>query len=143
MSYMAIDNAPTFQVRASISFPNFETKDRMSDKYSVQLANLSEAAVERFEESSIAVNNKDDAYGRGDFVTCKSKFPIIPVTQDGESFEGRTGGIGYGSEVIAVIKPVQWEYAGKRGTTARIVKLTITNLVAPEAGEVSDNDEIL
>ncbi len=140
---MAIDNAPTFQVRASISFPNFETKDRMSDKYSVQLANLSEAAVERFEESGIAVNNKDDAYGRGDFVTCKSKFPILPVSKDGESFEGRTGGIGYGSEVIAVIKPVQWEYAGKRGTTARIVKLTITNLVAPEAGEVSDNDEIL
>lgn len=140
---MAIDNAPTFQVRASISFPNFETKDRMSDKYSVQLANLSEAAVERFEESGIAVNNKDDAYGRGDFVTCKSKFPIIPVAQDGESFEGRTGGIGYGSEVIAVIKPVQWEYAGKRGTTARIVKLTITNLVAPEAGEVAGDDEIL
>ena len=140
---MAIENAPTFQVRASISFPNFETKDRMSDKYSVQLANLSEAAVERFEESGIAVNNKDDAYGRGDFVTCKSKFPIIPVAQDGESFEGRTGSIGYGSEVIAVIKPVQWEYAGKRGTTARIVKLTVTNLVAPEAADVAGDDEIL
>ena len=138
-----MENAPTFSVRASISFPNFETKDRMSDKYSVQLANLSPAAVERFEESGISVNNKDDAYGRGDFVTCKSKFPIIPVNQDGESFEGRTGSIGYGSEVIAVIKPVQWEYAGKRGITARIVKLTVTNLVAPEAGDVSGDDEIL
>ena len=140
---MAIDNAPTFQVRATISFPNLETKDRMADKYTVQLANLSEAAVERFEESGIAVNNKDDAYGRGDFVTCKSKFPIIPVSPEGESFEGRTGSIGYGSEVIAVIKPVQWEYAGKRGTTPRIVKLTVTKVVAPEAAEGVDDGDIL
>lgn len=140
---MAIDNAPTFQVRATISFPNLEQKDRLADKYTVQLANLSEAAVERFEESGITVTNKDDAYGRGDFVTCKSKFPIIPVSQDGESFEGRTGGLGYGTEVIAVIKPVQWEYAGKRGTTPRIVKLTVTKVVAPETAEAAGDDEIL
>jgi len=140
---MAIDNAPTFSVRATLSFPNLETKDRMSEKFSVQLANLSPAAVERFEESDIRVNNKDDAYGRGDFVTCKSKFPIIPVSEDGESFEGRTGNIGYGSEVIAVIKPVAWEYAGKRGTTARIVKLTVTKLVAPESADVAGDDEVL
>lgn len=140
---MAIDNAPTFQVRATISFPNLEVKDRMADKYTVQLANLSPAAVERFEESGIAVNNKDDAYGRGDFVTCKSKFPIVPVSTDGDSFEGRTSGIGYGSEVIAIIKPVAWEYAGKRGTTPRIVKLTVTKVVAPEAADVADNDDIL
>lgn len=120
-------------IRGTVAFPNLEREDSMAGKYTVQLANLSDAAVEKLEELGIKVSFKDgDKYERGNFITCKSKFPIIPKDVDGNSFEGMTERVGYGSVVRAALKPVEWKMGGRSGVSPRIQFMVIDKLVEPE-----------
>ena len=120
-------------IKATVAFPNLEREDSMASKYTVQLANLSDAAVEKLEELGIKVSYKDgDKYERGNFITCKSKFPIIPKDVDGNSFEGMTERVGYGSIVRAALKPVEWKMGGRSGVSPRIQFMVIDRLVEPE-----------
>jgi hypothetical protein len=127
-----IDNQ-SVTIRGTVAFPNLEREDSMAGKYTVQLANLSDAAVEKLEELGIKVSFKDgDKYERGNFITCKSKFPIIPKDVDGNSFEGMTDRVGYGSVVRAALKPVEWKMGGRSGVSPRIQFMVIDKLVEPE-----------
>lgn len=128
-------NNESVTIRATIAFPNLEREDSMASKYTVQLANLSDAAVEKLEELGIKVSFKDgDKYERGNFITCKSKFPIIPKDVDGNSFEGMTERVGYGSVVRAALKPIEWKMGGRSGVSARLQFMVIDKLVEPEEG---------
>ena len=128
-------NNESVTIRATIAFPNLEREDSMASKYTVQLANLSDAAVEKLEELGIKVSYKDgDKYERGNFITCKSKFPIIPKDVDGNSFEGMTERVGYGSVVRAALKPVEWKMGGRSGVSPRLQFMVIDRLVEPEEG---------
>lgn len=128
-------NNESVTIRATIAFPNLEREDSMAGKYTVQLANLSDAAVEKLEELGIKVSFKDgDKYERGNFITCKSKFPIIPKDVDGNSFEGMTERVGYGSVVRAALKPVEWKMGGRAGVSPRLQFMVIDRLVEPEEG---------
>lgn len=128
-------NNESATIRATIAFPNLEREDAMAGKYTVQLANLSDAAVEKLEELGIKVSFKDgDKYERGNYITCKSKFPIIPKDVDGNSFEGMTNRVGYGSVVRAALKPVEWTMGGRSGVSARLQFMVIDKLVEPEEG---------
>ena len=120
-------------IRGTVAFPNLEREDSMAGKYTVQLANLSDAAVEKLEELGIKVSFKDgDKYERGNFITCKSKFPIVPKDVDGNSFEGMTERVGYGSVVRAAVKPIEWKMGGRSGVSPRIQFMVIDKLVEPE-----------
>ena len=120
-------------IRGTVAFPNLEREDSMAGKYTVQLANLSDAAVEKLEELGIKVSFKDgDKYERGNFITCKSKFPIVPKDVDGNSFEGMTERVGYGSVVRAALKPIEWKMGGRSGVSPRIQFMVIDKLVEPE-----------
>lgn len=128
-------NNESVTIRGTIAFPNLEREDSMASKYTVQLANLSDAAVEKLEELGIKVSFKDgDKYERGNFITCKSKFPIIPKDVDGNSFEGMTERVGYGSVVRAALKPVEWKMGGRSGVSPRLQFMVIDRLVEPEEG---------
>lgn len=128
-------NNESVTIRGTIAFPNLEREDSMAGKYTVQLANLSDAAVEKLEELGIKVSFKDgDKYERGNFITCKSKFPIIPKDVDGNSFEGMTERVGYGSVVRAALKPVEWKMGGRAGVSPRLQFMVIDRLVEPEEG---------
>ena len=127
-------NNESVTIKATVAFPNLEREDAMAGKYTVQLANLSDAAVEKLEELGIKVSYKDgDKYERGNYIVCKSKFPIIPKDVDGNSFEGMTERVGYGSIVRAAIKPVEWQMGGRSGVSARVQFMVIDRLVEPEA----------
>lgn len=138
-------NNESATVRATIAFPNLEREDSMASKYTVQLANLSDAAVEKLEELGVKVSFKDgDKYERGNFITCKSKFPIIPKDTDGNSFEGMTERVGYGSIVRAAIKPIEWSMGGRSGVSPRIQFLVVDKLVEPEtSSSAPDLDDAL
>ena len=128
-------NNESVTIRGTIAFPNLEREDSMAGKYTVQLANLSDAAVEKLEELGIKVSFKDgDKYERGNFITCKSKFPIIPKDVDGNSFEGMTERVGYGSVVRAALKPGEWKMGGRAGVSPRLQFMVIDRLVEPEEG---------
>jgi len=141
---MSINNE-SVTIRATIAFPNLEREDAMAGKYTVQLANLSDAAVKKLEELGVKVAYKDgDKYERGNYITCKSKFPIIPKDVDGNSFEGMTERVGYGTIVRAAVKPVEWTMGGRSGVSPRIAFMVIDKLVEPETSSNSpDLDDAL
>lgn len=140
----------TVTVRAKLSFPSLTKlltfKGTPTDKYGVQLANLSGPAVEKLEELGIEVRTKtDDPYERGQFIECKSQFPMdnsgkypVLLEADGKTwFEGEPEQIGYGTVVRATVRT----YTSRDGDVKpSLVKMAIEELVKPEV-ETSDADE--
>lgn len=119
-------------VRAVVNFPKFEVTDEMSGKYQVVLANLSPAAVEKLEELGIKVRNDNGEMGAT--IKPTSKWPIIPVDVDGNSFMGATNQIGYGSVVRATIKPFAYSVGGNAGVSPKIERIVVEELAVPAAG---------
>jgi|TARA_R110000772_G_scaffold7665_2_gene25850 hypothetical protein len=138
-------------VRAVVSFPNLVTLDQMSQKYSIQLGNLSAPAIDKLEELGMNVKLKDDAYNRGSFVECKSKFPIdnsgkYPVLMEADGttpFEGEPTTIGAGSVVRATLKTYDWSMGGRTGVGAHVVKLSIEEIAKPEVSLSAVEEEVL
>ena len=141
----------TVTIRAKISFPSLteETlfKGKPTGKYSVQLANLSQPAVEKLEELGITVKVKpDDKFERGQFIECKSNFPIsndgkypMLYEADGKTkLECSADQVGYGSVVRATIRP----YNSNDGVKPSLVKMSIEELVEPEVA-VEEEGEVL
>lgn len=143
----------TVTIRAKVSFPSLVDqityRGAPTGKYGVQLANLSAPAVEKLEELGIEVKTKpDDKYERGQFLECKSQFPInnegkyamLFEADRKTKFEGSPSQIGYGSVVLATIRPFQ----GKDGVVRpSLVKLAVEELVEPEVTAADDGGEIL
>jgi hypothetical protein len=57
---------------------------------------------------------------------------------DGEEI---TEEIGNGSKAKALVTPYEWKYKNKKGISASLIKLVITDLVEYSAGDLSANDE--
>lgn len=133
------------KIKATVSFPSLTRPDAMSGKYSVQLGNLSTAAVEKLEELGMSPKFKEDAYNRGQFIECKSKFPIdnskFKTVLDSEGLPIDPDSVGPGSKVEVLLKTYDWSMGGRTGVGARIVKLVVTELAQAEA--LADNDDDL
>jgi len=136
------------KIKATVSFPSFTRPDNMSGKYSVQLGNLSTAAVEKLEELGMSPKFKEDSYNRGQFIECKSKFPIdnskFKTVLDSQGLPIDPDTVGPGSKVEVLLKTYDWSMGGKTGVGARIVKLVVTELAQAEAvADVADDMEAL
>lgn len=118
-----IDLKP-LKVQADIMWAFLDTPNQMSEKYQVDLCNLSEKAVEALEELGINVKRKE---GKGFYIVAKSKkYPIKTETENGQEVNCK---VGNGSKGIATIKPYQYQFKGKTGVSAGINKLVITHLI--------------
>ena len=143
-----MDNA-LVKINATVSFPSLTRPDAMSGKYCVQLANLSDAAVEKLEEMGVNVKFKDDSYGRGKFIECKSAYPIdnskFTTVVDEQGLPMDADAVGPGSKVTTTVKTYEWSAPGGRsGVSARLVKMVVTELAKNEGlTEVDDNLEAL
>lgn len=131
------------KIKADIMWAYLDRMNDMSNKYQVDLCNLSDAAVSALEGMGISVAQKE---GKGYYVTCKSKNQIRAYGSDGEEIVGGT--VGNGSKAIALIEPYSWTWKNKEGVSASLKKLVITDLVKYEADveQVAiqeDDDEIL
>ena len=132
------------KIKATISFPSLTRPDQMSGQYSVQLGNLSTAAVEKLEELGMNVKFKEDSYNRGQFIECKSKFPIdnskFKTVLDSQGLPIDPDTVGPGSKVEALIKTYDWSMGGKSGVGARVIKLVVTELAQAESVSDADDD---
>ena len=128
-------------IRAVVNFPKFEVMDDMSDRYQVVLGNLSPAAVEKLEELGIKV--RTDNGDMGATIKPTSKWPIIPVDVDGNSFMGATSQIGYGSVVRATIKPFAYNVGGNSGVSPKIGRIVVEELAVPQAGGSVEEGDVL
>jgi hypothetical protein len=135
------------KVAATVAFPSLTRVDQMSGKYSVQLANLSDPAAEKLEELGMNVKFKDDAYGRGRFIECKSKFPIdnskYQTVVDDQGLAMDPDKVGPGSKVEALLKTYEWKMGGKTGTSAYVTKLVVKELAVAEALGTNDDMDAL
>ena len=132
------------KIAATVAFPSLTRPDQMSGKYSIQFANLSDAAAEKLEELGMNVKFKDDAYGRGRFIECKSKFPIdnskYPTVVDDQGIPTDPEGVGPGSKVEALLKTYNWTMGGRSGVGAYVTKLVVKEFVQAEG--LSEAEEL-
>jgi len=131
------------KIKADIMWAYLDRMNDMSQKYQVDLCNLSDAAVSALEGMGIRVAQKE---GKGYYITCKSKNEIRAYGSDGDEIEGKI--VGNGSKAVALLEPYAWTWKNKEGVSASLKKLVITDLQKYESDveQVAiqeDDDEIL
>jgi|TARA_B110000908_G_C10062064_1_gene361098 hypothetical protein len=113
------------KIQAVAYWFSFLEKNEMSDKYQVDVSQLSETQVDRLEGLGINVKNKGD--DRGYFVTAKST-NRAPRVEDTEGF-ALTEPVGNGSKVTFIIKPYDYNFKGKTGVGVGLSKARVDDLV--------------
>lgn len=132
---MQKDTKP-LKIKADIMWASLNSRNEMSGVYQVDLCNLSKAAVDALSAIGIEAKHKD---GQGFFITCKSKnFPIEAFRTDGDRYPEDIL-VGNGSKATAIVSPYSWTFKNKKGISASLNKLTITELVRYVAKTVEDN----
>lgn len=134
-------STPVIKIKAEIMWAFLAKKNDMSEKYQVDLCQLSEKAVEALEKLGINVAYKD---GKGHYITCKSTNPIRIFDDGGAELDNEMA-LGNGSEANATIGIYEWEFKNKKGVSPTLRKLVITKVVeyAAAGAEADEDDEIL
>lgn len=131
------DNQKPVKFRAIAMWANLTEVNEMSGKYQVDLTKLSAPAVKALEALGLEVRKgegKKEDYGF--YITCKSTKPIRAYDPDGSEVHAK---VGNGSEVTAVVGSYEWSWKNKKGVSAALKKLVVTNLVVYD-GEDSVDD---
>lgn len=120
----------------TLYWPNLYERNRMSGKFQVDLALLSDEQVEKLEDLGIAVRNKGNE--EENFVTAKSaKYEIKPYDTSGNELKDVV--VGNGTKATVLFDTYEWKSpTGNKGTSISIKKLVITDLVEYLAAEPED-----
>ena len=137
-----MSDAKPVTVKATVMWCNHNKLNEMSNKYQLELTNLSENAVKALEGIGLEVRKREDKPEKGFYITCKS------VRQMDKIFD-KTGAslidvaIGNGSTGTAVVGTYDWAFKNKTGLSASLIKMTIDNLVAYDAEDTPVTEEAL
>lgn len=130
------------KIKADIMWAYLDKPNDMSQKYQVDLCNLSDPAVKALEDMGITPRQKED---KGYFITCKSSQPIKAFDKSGDIIDGVT--VGNGSKAVALVGFYTWTWKNKEGVSPSLKKLIVDELVTYEgegvAEAVMDDDEVL
>jgi hypothetical protein len=127
------------KIKADVMWAYLEKMNEMTQRYQVDLCNLSDNAVKALESLGVEVKTKE---GKGKFITCKSKRTISAHDDGGTPIDGSI--LGNGSKAAALVSYYQWNFGGKSGIAPSLQKLVITDLV-PYTGGVTafETDDLL
>jgi hypothetical protein len=137
-----MSDAKPVTVKATVMWCNHNKINEMSNKYQLELTNLSENAVKALEGIGLEVRKREDKPEKGFYITCKS------VRQMDKIFD-KTGAslidvaIGNGSTGTAIVGTYDWSFKNKKGLSASLIKMTIDNLVAYDAEDTPVTEEAL
>ena len=137
-----MSDAKPVTVKATVMWCNHNKLNEMSNKFQLELTNLSENAVKALESLGLEVRKREDKPEKGFYITCKS------VRQMDKIFD-KTGAslidiaIGNGSTGTAVVGIYEWAFKNKKGLSASLIKMTIDNLVAYDAEDSPVTEEAL
>ncbi len=137
-----MSDAKPVTVKATVMWCNHNKLNEMSNKYQLELTNLSENAVKALESLGLEVRKREDKPEKGFYIICKS------VHQMDKIFD-KTGAslidvaIGNGSTGTAVVGTYEWAFKNKKGLSASLIKMTIDNLVAYDAEDTPVTEEAL
>ena len=125
------------KIKATLEWANLSVPNEMSGKYQVDLCNLSKEAVEAIEGLGLTVRYREDKPEKGNFITAKSARPIKAYTDGGDAIDVL---VGNGSKATVVLGTYEWEFKKKKGVSASIQRLVVTDLVTYEEGGDGDED---
>lgn len=129
------------KVQAEIMWAFLDTPNQMSGKYQVDLCNLTKGAIEALNSMGVEVRSRADQPEKGSFITAKSvNYPIKTEDTNGNPV---TVKVGNGSKGVALLKPYEYSYKGKKGVGVGINKLVVTDLVVYEGEPVAATDDVL
>jgi stalled ribosome alternative rescue factor ArfA len=137
-----MSDAKPVTVKATVMWCNHNKINEMSEKYQLELTNLSDNAVKALESIGLEVRKREDKPEKGFYITCKS------MRQMDKIFD-KTGAslidvaIGNGSTGTAVVGTYEWAFKNKKGLSASLIKMTIDNLVAYDAEDSPVTEEAL
>jgi stalled ribosome alternative rescue factor ArfA len=137
-----MSDAKPVTIKATVMWCNHNKVNEMSEKYQLELTNLSDNAVKALEGIGLEVRKREDKPEKGFYITCKS------VRQMDKIFD-KTGAslidvaIGNGSTGTAVVGTYDWAFKNKKGLSASLIKMTIDNLVAYDAEDTPVTEEAL
>lgn len=137
-----MDNLKPVKVKATVMWCFHNKLNEMSQKYTIDLCNLSDNAVKALEEFGINVLKREDKPEKGFYITCKSVNPIKLFDANGNDLSNVA--IGNGSTVTAVISKYEWKYQKRSGWSPSLTKAVVDNLITYEAEKAEDElDEVL
>ena len=134
---MSDNKLPPITVRGTIYWCERNKLNKFSNKYQVQLGNLSEKARHAIEEMGIAPSNKGDE--RDFFITMKSKNPMRLTDSDGVEIPEDVL-IANGSEAVAVVGYYDWSVG--TGRSPSMIKMKVTNLVEYTDNSISEEEAL-
>jgi hypothetical protein len=122
-----MDQSKPVPIKADLFWASLNEKNKISEKFQVDLCNLSKDAVKTLMDMGINVKNDAAKPDQGFFVTAKSKlYPILAVDEKGSPI---TVKIANGSKGVALIKPYNYNVGGKKGVGVGISKIVIKELI--------------
>jgi hypothetical protein len=127
-------------IKCELYWPNLTRKNQLANKYTVDLALLSDEAVTALEDMGLKVNNKGDE--RGHYITCKSNNKYRAFRPDGneiliadrtpldEEDDPQMGvTVANGSKAKCLVSFYDWEYMKKKGRSPTLRRMIISDLV--------------
>ena len=127
------------KIKGDVYWAQLDKVNEMSNKYQVNLCNLSDAAVAALESMGISVLVKEPM---GSYITCKSNNPMRAYDMDGLPI---TENIGNESKAVALVGSFDWVNKNKKGISPSLKKLVITDLVVYGEGEAmtAEDEDVL
>jgi hypothetical protein len=130
---------------ASIATPN--TTFDPDGIWTVDVGNLDKDSIDQLKNDGLTVKNKGD--DRGDFVTIKRKvrrkdgqMNRTPDLVDAKKRQMTNTMIGNGSDVNVLYSTYDWEFKGRKGTSADLKSIQVTNLIPFSSGDEESFDEV-
>lgn len=125
-------------VKVDLFWAFLNEPNKMSEKYQVDLCNLSKEAVKKLTDIGVEVKQDDKKADQGFYVTAKSKmYPILAVDTDGRKISEK---VANGSRGVAFIKPYEYTFKGKKAMGVGVSKIVIQDLIVYEKDDVSEDD---
>ena len=135
-----MENAKPVKIKAEVQWCFHNKQNEMSNKYQVDLCNLSEGAVKALESLGLEVRSRQDKPEKGFYITAKSSIPIKIFDTDGNDLADVA--IGNGSKAVALVSSYDWTWKNKTGTSPSLKKMVIEDLQLYSSPDEED-DEIL
>ena len=130
---------------ASITSPN--TTFDADGVWTLDVCNLDKKNIEMVKADGLTIKNKGD--DRGDFVTVKRKVKrkdgnenAAPHVVDAQKRPLINTLIGNGSLVNVLYSTYDWEFKGRKGTSADLQSVQVTDLVPYDSGPQEDFDVV-
>ena len=136
-----MEQAKPVPIKADLFWASLNEKNKYSEKYQVDLCNLSKDAIKTLMDMGINVKNDAKKPDQGFFVTAKSKlYPITAVDEKGNLIKAK---VANGSKAVALIKPYPYNFQGKKGVGVGVSKIIIKELIEykPEGVNLADLEE--